>query len=1001
MLSQNRIGPLLFVLLAVGASCAKKQHHPDQESMTPQQSLAAIKLTEEFKVELFASEPQVVDPVEMVWDENGKIYVAEMSDYPDDPPPGKPALSKIRVLEDTDHDGKIDKSYIFADHILEISSMLPYKGGLIVGAAPDILYLKDTDGDGKADKREVLFTGWPMVNPEGRITNLRYGIDNWIYAANNGADAKVTVPGKQGEPLLLRGADFRFRPDTGQFERASGPAQFGLTMDDWGNRFITQNTVHVRNAIVPAQYLSRAPALEIGAVSFDISDHGKGTSAMYPLTKPQAWRVARTDIRQKRYNETNPGRVELLEGFFTAASGGTIYTGDVFPEEYNNNLFTGDVSANLVHRDIITPDGVTFKASRSKDKTEFLASTDIWFRPCHFANAPDGLLYITDMYREFIETPESIPEELRKDMDFWSGMDKGRIYRLVPNNPRKKRTLDVKLGSASAAELVKTLEETNGWHRNTAQRLLVERQDKSVVPALVQMAAKSAFPQARLHALYVLEGLKALEPAQIETALRDANLYVREHALRLSEPFLAANPALQQAVLKSAADKEVRVLHQLAYTLGDVPGPAAKQALARLANAHATDNWFRIAILTSAANAPADFMETMMSTGKDWQVPAFVQQFGSMIGARQNPAEIGKLLALTSRLKNPESAFAGLARGLELASGKRLDVPGAEAVFTRVLNQPEPKLEAAAWRAARFFNLPAILKKATVDAVNPSLSQAKRAAAVRALASAEYSVASPLIEKVFATQPPDPGLQTAAMETLGLFPELDAAKQITKHWKESGPAARNKAVAGLLSRRDSAPVLLDAIDKGEVDASAIEVGARARLLESNDAPIAARAKKLFQAAAGDRAKVVAQFTDVVNLNGDPVKGKPLFEENCSRCHSPRKAGGRVGPDLSGVNNKSKRELLESILNPSAAIDPRFTNYMVTTKDGRVFDGIIANETPGAITLRGGSDDGDATILRKNIAEVRASAISLMPDELEKQLGKQGLADVIAYLRAGL
>ncbi len=999
MLSQNRFRTVLFAALLI-SSCGKKENHPDQASMTPEQSLAAMRLTEPFKVELFASEPQVVDPVEMVWDENGRIYVAEMMDYPDDPLPGKDPLSRIRVLEDTDHDGKIDKSYIFADKLLQVSSLLPYKGGLIVGCAPDILFLKDTDGDGKADKREVLFTGWPKVNPEGRITNLRYGIDNWIYAANNGADAKVTVPGKSGEPLLLRGADFRFRLDTGQFERVSGPAQFGLTMDDWGNRFITQNTIHTRHAIVPAQYLSRAPTLETGPVSFDISEHGKGTSPMFPLTKPQQWRVSRTDIRQKRYNDTNPGRVEYLEGFFTAASGGTIYTGDVFPEEYSNNLFTGDVSANLIHRDILQPDGVTFKALRSKDKTEFLASTDVWFRPCHFANAPDGLLYVTDMYREFIETPESIPEELKKGMDFWSGMDKGRIYRLVPNNPRKKRSLDVKLGAASSAELVRLLEETNGWHRNTSQRLLVEKQDKSVVPALVEMASKSSFPQARLHALYVLEGLNALRQSQVEAALKDDNPNVREHALRLSEPMLAKSAALQAIVLSMATDKEIRVLHQLAYTLGEIPGTVARQTLAQLANRFAKDNWFRIAVLTSAAASPGEFLETMMSTGKDWQVPAFVQQFGSLIGARQDPSEISKLLTITSRLNNPEAAFTGLARGLELASGRRLDVPGAEAVFTRVLNQPDPKLEAAAWRAARFFNLPGILKKASADAINQSLPSPKRTAAIRALASGTFPETSALVETVFSQQP-DTAMQSAAMETLTLFGDKNAALQIVKHWKASGPDARNKAVSGLLSRTDWAPVLLDAIDQGKVEASAIEVGARARLLEAKDAAIAVRAKKLFQAAAGDRAKVVAEYAEAANLSGDTAKGKLLFEENCSKCHSPRKQGGRVGPDLSGVNNKSKRELLESIVNPSYAIDPRFTNYMVTTKDNRMFDGIIANETPGAITLRGGAGEGDVSILRKNIAEVRASTISLMPDELEKALGKQGIADVIAYLRAGL
>ena len=147
--------------------------------------------------------------------------------------------------------------------------------------------------------------------------------------------------------------------------------------------------------------------------------------------------------------------------------------------------------------------------------------------------------------------------------------------------------------------------------------------------------------------------------------------------------------------------------------------------------------------------------------------------------------------------------------------------------------------------------------------------------------------------------------------------------------------------------------------------------------------------------------MVTAYLDVIKLAGDVARGKTLFEENCGKCHTARREGGRVGPDLSGVNNKTKEELLASILNPSLSIDPRFVNYMVTTKDGRMFDGVISNETPGAITLRGGSADGDQTILRQGIAEIRASNVSLMPDEFEKTLDRQGLADVIAYLRAGL
>src|SRR3989442_4223013 len=189
MTSSPKPAFLLALLSLFG--CAQKQSAP---ALSPQDALKSFHLSEDFHIELFGAEPQVVDPVEMAFDENGRIYVAEMRDYPDDPPPGKPARSRIRLLEDTDGDGKIDRSVIFADQVLEVSGLMPWKGGLIVTSAPDILFMKDTDGDGKADIRQLLYTGFGKFNPEGRITNLRLSVDNWIYAANMGHEGRITSP---------------------------------------------------------------------------------------------------------------------------------------------------------------------------------------------------------------------------------------------------------------------------------------------------------------------------------------------------------------------------------------------------------------------------------------------------------------------------------------------------------------------------------------------------------------------------------------------------------------------------------------------------------------------------------------------------------------------------------------------------------------------------------------------------------------------------------------
>ena len=982
---------VVAVLAVFLGSCGRKSGG----ALSPEEALKSFHLSDDFHVEIFATEPHVVDPVEMAFDENGRAYVADMLDYPEDPPAGKPARSRIMLLEDRDGDGRVDHSTVFADHVLEVSGLMCWKGGLIVTSAPDILFLKDTDGDGKADVRQVLYTGFPTVNPEGRITNPRLASDNWIYCANNGADGKITQPDHpERPPILVRGNDFRFHPLRGVAEPSSGPAQYGLTIDDFGNRFITHNTVHLRQVMVPYQYLVRAPLLETGPLAQDISDHGRPSAAMYPLTGPQEWRVKRTALRQQRYNEVAPGRVEQVAGYFTAAAGSTIYSGDVFPPEYWGNVFTGDVSGNLVHRDVLKPDGVLFAASRAKDKIEFLASTDQWFRPCNFANAPDGTLYMIDIYRQFIETPESIPEEIKKTMDFWAGDKQGRIYRIVPNHPLRKRDLKPNLGAATAEQLARDLENTNGWYRETAQRLLIERQDKTAVPALEALARNSAMPQARVRALWTLESFSALKPELVISALKDPDARVREQALRLAEEF-ASTAAVTRAALALKSDPDVRVQYQLAFSLGVLRDARSLESLADIAAAHAADPWFRTAVLSSAHNDTGRFLPLVMARKQAWGNAAFVRQLGALIGAKHTPAEVSKFLAALST--QAEAGLAGLAHGFKVANVSGLSVAGAEAALGRFTNSASDPVQNAAWDVGRYLELGGLLARASAQASNNSLPPGRRAAAIRALRGGRYATVAPVLKQVLAAHPPQE-VEAAAIDSLAAFNDPGVPETLLGGWKAFGPEARRHVIAAMLGRRDRVPVLLKSIEERRIESSAVEVAARARLMESSDPSIAERAHKLFQG--GDRQKAVDAYRPVLSMKGNVEHGKKVFEETCGKCHMPRKQGGRVGPDLSGINNKTKEELLTSILNPSYAIEPRYVNYTVTTKDGSMYDGVLAGETPGAITLRGGAED-DVTILRVNIAEIRASSISLMPDDLEESLSRQDLADVIAYLRGGL
>jgi putative heme-binding domain-containing protein len=390
----------------------------------------------------------------------------------------------------------------------------------------------------------------------------------------------------------------------------------------------------------------------------------------------------------------------------------------------------------------------------------------------------------------------------------------------------------------------------------------------------------------------------------------------------------------------------------------------------------------------------------MVGRHQDFGTGEVLDQLASLIGIKHDPNEVARFLSGLGHAKTPEAGLAGLARGMSVAGVSELRVPGADATLNRYLQSGSEAVQTAAWEVARHLELNALVDRAVRDAVSDKLPVRTRLTAILALRGGRYSAVNLVLRRILDSHQ-ESAIQAAAIKSLAAFDDPQIGTTLLADWKSYGPEARTQVVAALLQQRDRIPILLTALEKGQIETASIEIVARTRLMEDSNSAIASRAKAIFQNQNSDRAKVVAEFHDALKLNGDTVRGKKLFEDNCAKCHMPRRDRARVGPDLSSINMKSKEELLTSILNPSYAIDPRFTYYMVTTKDGRLYDGVISNETPGMITLRGGSDEGDETILRTNIAQMRASSLSLMPDGLEQALGHQGLADVIAYLQGGL
>ncbi|MGN7884882.1 PVC-type heme-binding CxxCH protein [Dyadobacter sp. 22481] len=668
------LGVAVMVLFSAH-SLAQKRY---SDALSPTESARTFQLREEFSIEPVVTEPDVLSPVDLVFDASGNAFVVEMGDYPYDAQPGR-FKGRIRLLKDTNGDGKIDKSYVFADGLPSATSVLPYKDGIIVCAAPDILLLRDTNGDFKADTRELLFTGFFAKNSEAQITSLRYGVDNWIYANNSGQAGTITSPLRPDAPALnVAGGNFRFRLDKTRFEVESGSGQFGLAMDEWGHRFYTQNTLHIQQSPIAWRYLHRHNYLPSFRSDVNISDH---ELEMFQKSGTPYWRQQRSDRRQAKYDSLKTGFTEYARDHFTGASGGTFYGGDGFPRAFQGSIFTGEVAGNLVHRDVIhTSSGSpAFSAVRDtgeKDR-EFLASTDSWFRPANLATGPEGYLYVVDMYRQHIETPVSIPEDLKTDMDFANGEQYGRIWRIFPKEGQKRPVLLPDLRTKTAAELVSLLEHPNQWWRLNAQRMLVERQDKSVNTVLQQMAIAHADPRTRLHAIYTLEALGGLDETLVKKALSDAHAGVREHAIILAEQY----PSLLSEIVRAMDDSSPQVAYQAALSAGQSDKKEVLPALAACAEKHSDNASYRLAILSSNAGSSPELMPLLVGKGTFFGASAagklkFIEEYAYVSGARNGRNDIASLLNVIQTpvvAADPQwavAALTGLTKGIKKSSNK-------------------------------------------------------------------------------------------------------------------------------------------------------------------------------------------------------------------------------------------------------------------------------------------------------------------------------------------
>jgi putative membrane-bound dehydrogenase-like protein len=993
MRNLKAILPALLLLGSFGAHADEKAALTNSRPLSPREELMSFRTLKGFKVELAACEPEIVDPVAMAFDENGRLYVVEMRGYPNEGVgTGKITTGRIKLLEDRDGDGFFEKSTVFADGLRLPTSVMPYKGGVLVCNPPDILFMKDTDGDGRADKQRVLYSGFNLSNIQQMVNSLQWGLDNWVYGCAGLSGGTVHSAERAEAPLVeLRGRGIRFHPDIpGSLEPTSGGGQFGLAADDWGHWFTATNSQHLRQMVLPDEYLRRNPFLPVRAVTLDIPDHDAACK-VHRISPFEAWRVERTTRRKGGPEAKGLPSTELVPGgFITSACSPLVYRADLFPKRYYGNTLVCDPANNLIHRDVLVPAGAKFVARRADSDCEFLASSDNWFRPVNLVLGPDGAVYVADFYREVIETPLSLPDDIKKRLNLES-RGRGRLWRIVPETGARRGRPD--LGKAMPATLVSSLSSPNAWWRLTAQRLLVERQDKSVVAALHDVAQNSSLPQGRLHALWTLQGLGSLEDAEIERALKDDEAGVRENALRLAEPRLARSERLRKAVAARVDDSVPHVRLQLAFALGEADDAELAAAWARLARRDAADYWFQTALLSSANKTAPAFLEKLVQikefTQDDPGRASFLTSLAALVGARADDAGLARALRLLADNGSGKPArwqaavLEGLGQGLQ----------NSQRSLERLWDKPSPALAEALDSTRAFFT------DAARIAGDDKQSLYDRLAAVRLLPLGPPQLSMKGLSPLLAPQEPRE-LQLAAVRALSAQSDGHVADILLSSWGSYSPVVRREVLEALFSRAERLPKLLDAIAQKKVLAGQLEPARLAQLRKHANSKIRQQAAKVLAGQiAPDRQKVVLAYQSALALKGDAAAGKLVFQKTCSTCHRLENVGQEVGADLQSVlRNKTPETLLVDILDPSREVDPRYIEYLVTTRAGKVVTGLIAAETGSSVTLRR-AEKAEDTILRNQIESIQATAKSLMPEGLEMQLDRQAVADLIAYLQA--
>jgi len=933
---------------------------------SPQAGLASWKVRDGFRVELVAAEPLVLDPVAIDWGNDGKLWVVEMADYPLGMDGNGKSGGRVRFLQKSQPGGAYDRSTLFLEGLNFPTGIVSWGKGVIVTAAPEIFYAEDTDGDGKCDLRKVLFTGFHEGNQQLRVNGLRWGLDGWIYCASGshvvgyGSGSKIHSE-LTGKTIAVGSRDFRFQPVTGELEPLSGPAQFGRNPDDRGNWFGVQNSFPLWHYVLEDQYLRRNPYL----IAPDARE-------LLSESNPRVFPAAEIGAQPNPY--TRVGR-------FTSACSGMVYQDQILPlGPGDEHALTCEPVHNLVQHNVLTRSGPTFTMRRDVDneKTDFLASTDPWCRPVMIRTGPDGALWVVDMYRYIIEHPQWVPADVQKEMAPFLrlGDRRGRIYRIVPEKGDTRTPIDI--AAQSLPELVQLLDHPNGFVRSAAQRQIAAGHHPSAARQVRAFYLQARTVPGKLYASYLLNQLGHCTGEHILAMLQDSEADVRRHALILAEQLAPPGDDVfrQLALLVNDPSESVRL--QLALSVGEWDHPTARQILVALWN-RAPENRFQETALFSSLNQKNIAEIVAIAVAAPLKSEAQRNRYQRLVAQAIGWKETGPLLAV---LQNGIGTGEALVRTMITLNGVYSNPAGAATI-----QKLSPALLDEVHQASR---------KLLDEGSKSELWQKELAVSLLFLRPGDAGKDRAIVEELLSATSPS-AIQNSVIRQLGTQRDPELGKMVFVGWKNYLPTTRDTVLEVLAARPAWHPLLLDAIDTGVIQPATIPLSVQDRLLRSKSSKVTSQLKARFQQHAATSEDTARWIEQVRQLNGDLQRGEQVFKKHCSDCHQFRGAGFQVGPNLSSMTGRTAATLMDAVVSPNKAVEPKYISYSIALNDGRIFSGIIDQQADNSITLVKARAEKNS-VLQSEIETLSSTGKSLMPEGFDRTIPPQEMADLLLYLQ---